>query len=397
MKALKGKILIVLLVSCASGAGSFYVTRSIEEEKSIVPDQTVKQWLDLSEQQHQDLQQSVTDFHFTAADLAYDYQNERRNLVQLLSDSQITDQQILDQIETVIQANDQLFREVVGYVLSVRQYLTPQQHQRLMQLCNKVIDGEIDRQSFRSRNARLENRQIREPQRGLGFNRSSPYNNLTDPNRPLGRGRGLGPGQGRGLGSGQGRGVGSGQGRDLGFGQGRGLGPGQGRGLGPGQTSGQNQGMRRGQGQGLRVGGGEGMSRGEGMGNQGMGRGSRGQAGRQGQGRGQGQGNRPRGRGRGNFSRRMNFDTSQTQLINQLDPEFNQQSFEISGLLQDYYHQLAILLADPNTSEDAAWEHLENLLEMRNQLDRRIARHVLLIRPHLTPQQLNILIGLSKW
>jgi len=356
---MQGKILIALLVSCVAGVGSFYVTRSIEEGKEVVPDKTVKQWLDLSEQQNQGLQQSVTDFHYTAANLFYDYQNERRNLVQLMNDHESTDLQIRDQIESVIQTNDQLFREVVGYVLSVRQYLTPQQHQLLMQLCNKVIDGEIDRQSFRSRNARLENRQTLGPQRDPGFG--------------TGQGRGMGPGQGRGMGPGQGQGLGSGLGQGLGSGQGRGLGPGQGRGLGSGQ--------------------------GRGMGNQGMGRGSRGQADRQGlrRGQGQGQGNRPRGRGRGNFARRMNFDTSQTQLINQLDPEFDQQSFEISSTLRDYYHQLALLLEDPNTSEEAVWGHLENLLELRNQLDRRLAQHVLLIRPHLTPQQLNILMGLSKW
>jgi len=92
----------------------------------------------------------------------------------------------------------------------------------------------------------------------------------------------------------------------------------------------------------------------------------------------------------------MNFDTSQTQLINQLDPEFDQQSFEISSTLRDYYHQLALLLEDPNTSEETVWEHLENLLEMRNQLDRRLAQHVLLIRPHLTDQQLKTLISMSS-
>jgi len=394
MKTMKGKILIVLLVSCAAGVGSFHVTRLIEEEKNIVPDITVKQWLDLSEQQHQSLQQSVTEFHNTAADLAYDYQNERGQLVQLLRDRQSSDQQILDQIDNVILTNDQLFHEVVGYVLSVRQYLTTQQHQRLMQLCNKVISGQIDRQNFQGRNARPGIRQKRGPQRGPGFDRPPPFSNmyqLPDPNLRPGGGRGLGPGQGRGMGPGQ---TG---------------GPGQGmrRGQGLGQRVGGNQDIGRGRGQKQRMGAGESMGRGQGMGNQGMGRGSRGQAGRLDQGRGQnrmldqttprGQGNRSRGRGRGNFARRMNFDTGQNQLINQLDPEFEQQSFEMSSSLRDFYHQLALLLEDPNTSEDAVWEHLDNLFELRNQLDRRIAQHVLLIRPHLTPEQLNILISLSKW
>ena len=93
----------------------------------------------------------------------------------------------------------------------------------------------------------------------------------------------------------------------------------------------------------------------------------------------------------------MNFDLRQIQLIHQLDPEFDQQSFDMSRRLRDYYLQLAQLLADPNTTEEAVWGHLENLFELRNQLDRRIAEHVLLIRPHLTPQQLNILINLSQW
>jgi len=107
--------------------------------------------------------------------------------------------------------------------------------------------------------------------------------------------------------------------------------------------------------------------------------------------------NRIRSRIRGNFARRIGFETQQLEKINQLDPEFDQQSFLMSRQLQKYYQQLAMLLENPDTPDEDVWQHLEKLFQLRNQLDRLIARYVLLIRPHLTPQQLNTLLSLSNW
>ena len=160
--------------------------------------------------------------------------------------------------------------------------------------------------------------------------------------------------------------MGRGQGQEMGRGQGQGMGRGQGQGMGRGQ----GQGMGRGQGQG--------MGRGQG----------------QGMGRGQGQG---MGRGRGNFSRRIGFNLEQMEKIYQLDPDFDEQTLQLSRQLKSQHQQLALLLKNPDSSDDAVWGQLEKLFRLRNRLDRRIARHVLVIRPYLTPQQQKRLISLSDW
>ncbi|MFC1783147.1 hypothetical protein ACFL02_06135 [Planctomycetota bacterium] len=343
-----GKILIMLLAACTAGTGSFFVTRSLEEKENFTQDKTIQNWLDLSEQQNRAVQKSTPDFRTNAGRLSANYQNERRELVLLLKNPNSSDEQILDQIENVIQANGKLFRCVVGYVLSVRPYLSVPQHRRLMNFCGNIINGRIGRQFFRDRNIPPGP----PPERGPGFD-ISPVPDIPDV-AILPPGRGLGPGQG--MGRGQGQGMRRGQGQGVGRGQERGRGQARGRDMGqlPDIELSDNQNPR-------------------------------------------GQANRLRIRRRGNFSRRIGFNLEQMEKIYQLDPDFDEQTLQLSRQLKRQHQQLALLLKKPDSSDDAVWGQLENLFRLRNRLDRRIARHVLVIRPYLTPQQQKRLISLSDW
>jgi Spy/CpxP family protein refolding chaperone len=115
--------------------------------------------------------------------------------------------------------------------------------------------------------------------------------------------------------------------------------------------------------------------------------------GRFGQGRGRGQGRRRRHRRR--LARNIELTPEQIQIFEKLDPEFEAESTELAKTVSEEHEQLALLLETPSTNDNNILQQLEKLLESRARLERRTSRHVLLIRPHLSPEQQKILVGLS--
>jgi len=115
--------------------------------------------------------------------------------------------------------------------------------------------------------------------------------------------------------------------------------------------------------------------------------------GRYGRGWGRGQGRRRRYRG--GLSRNVEFTPEQLQVIQQLDPEFEAKSTEFAKTASNEHEQLAALLNTPSANDNVILQQLEKLLEARAQLDRLTSQHVLLIRPHLSPEQQKNLVGLS--
>ena len=130
-----------------------------------------------------------------------------------------------------------------------------------------------------------------------------------------------------------------------------------------------------------------------GGGNGGPGQGNGLGPGRFGQGRGRGQGRRRRHRR--NLARNIELTPEQIQLFEQLDPEFEAESTKLAKTASEEHEQLALLLETQSTNDNDILEQLEKLLESRARLERRTSRHVLLIRPHLSPEQQKILVGLS--
>ena len=136
--------------------------------------------------------------------------------------------------------------------------------------------------------------------------------------------------------------------------------------------------------------------------------GGNGGSGKQQFGSGKGNGRRPRqygtglgrgqGRGRrysGGLSRNIEFTSEQIQAIQQLDPGFEAKSVEFTKTASKEHEQLALLLETPSANDNIILQQLEKLLEARAQLEHLTSQHVLLIRPHLSPEQQKILVGLS--
>ena len=114
----------------------------------------------------------------------------------------------------------------------------------------------------------------------------------------------------------------------------------------------------------------------------------------QGRGRGRGQGQGWGRRHRGGVASDIEFTPEQIKTIQQLDPDFKVESTKLTEAVSKEHEQLALLLDTPTTNDNDIWQQLEKLLEARAQLERRTSRHVLLIRPHLSPEQQKILVGL---
>ncbi len=285
---MKNKLSMVVILFLAGfvGVGSFYITRSLEADNVYSAQVCMRNWLAFTNEQDKAIQQSDPDFDTEAAELSLAFISERQQLARLLDASRSTDEQITAQVERVIKANQALIRRVVTYILGIKKHLSPQQQQRLMHLCSKIIQGRAGKR------------------------------------RLLG-------------------GTNGGSGKQY-FGQGKGNGRDSGR---YGRSLGSGQGRRR--------------------------------------------------RYRGGLSRNIEFTPEQIQAIQQLDPGFEAKSVEFAKIASKKHEQLSLLLETPSTNDNVILQQLEKLLEAHAQLERLTSHHVLLIRPHLSPEQQKILVGLS--
>lgn len=84
----------------------------------------------------------------------------------------------------------------------------------------------------------------------------------------------------------------------------------------------------------------------------------------------------------------------QHQVIHEADPDFDAEARALSARLCDQRRALAGMLEAPNVDDDAALAQVERVIEAHNALERRVARHVLAIRPHLDAGQQAQLLGL---
>jgi hypothetical protein len=138
-------------------------------------------------------------------------------------------------------------------------------------------------------------------------------------------------------------------------------------------------------------GGGRGMRNGTGggMGN-GMG------YGRHGAGRGPGAG---RGMRHGVCKRLANclrLDEGQVSLMHEKDPGFETDTADLRNVLLAERATLLSMFEDPESRDDQLLEQIEKLVTAHSGIERRIIRHVLVLRPYLTVEQQKWLIGLCR-
>ena len=181
------RLLLTVFIAVIAGFISFYITHSLEVDKSYTSQNAMRNWLALTNEQDNIIRQTAPDFDTEAAELSRDFVAERQQLARLLEASLSSDEQITAQVEKVIEASHALLKRVVTHILAIRKHLSPQQHQKFMRLCSNIISG-------RAAKGRL-----------LEGNNVGPGKQYFGTGKGRGRGRGrLGQERGKGRGQGQG-------------------------------------------------------------------------------------------------------------------------------------------------------------------------------------------------
>jgi len=140
--------------------------------------------------------------------------------------------------------------------------------------------------------------------------------------------------------------------------------------------------MSQGRGRGFGYGGGRGMGRGQ----RGWGRG------RETNGRGYGQRRRQRGR----LAQRLGLTEEQILIAQEKDPNIETDLMQMRNSLLEERAQLLSMFEAPQTGNEALLDQINQLISAHSQIEQRLARHLLILRPHLNAEQQKWLIGLCK-
>jgi hypothetical protein len=105
------------------------------------------------------------------------------------------------------------------------------------------------------------------------------------------------------------------------------------------------------------------------------------------------------GRGRrlaGGLAQYLRLTDEQIRIGQEQDPEFETDSASLRDALLGERAKLLAIFENPATTNDDLLEQLDKLILTHSQIERRVARHVLILRPHLTADQQKWLIGLCQ-
>lgn len=145
---------------------------------------------------------------------------------------------------------------------------------------------------------------------------------------------------------------------------------------------------------GARMGGQGGRGYGYGYGRQGRAGRGYGYRGGSEQGRGAGYGQRFRFRDR--LANRLKLTSEQVALLQENDPNFESESANLYETLMAEKDKLQSVFENPESSDDELLHQIESFVSTHSQIERRIAEHVLILRPYLTVEQQKWLIGLCR-
>jgi hypothetical protein len=90
----------------------------------------------------------------------------------------------------------------------------------------------------------------------------------------------------------------------------------------------------------------------------------------------------------------LGLTDTQIKAIDRADPDFDRQAADLAKRLSDARGELARVLEDGDATDAQVLEAVEATIEAHNALERRVARHILMVREHLEPQQRTRLMGL---
>ena len=115
-----------------------------------------------------------------------------------------------------------------------------------------------------------------------------------------------------------------------------------------------------------------------------------------GAGRGNGGGYRLRLRAKDRLARRLGLDEEQVKLLQERDPDFDASSMKLRNALMTEREKLLSIFENPSSSDGELLLQIENFISTYSWIERRIAEHVLVLRPYLTVEQQKWLIGLCR-
>jgi hypothetical protein len=144
-----------------------------------------------------------------------------------------------------------------------------------------------------------------------------------------------------------------------------------------------------------RAGGGRhnGLGGGPGLHGRGNGRGRGAGFGRGGGGRG-GHGMRLGARGR--LARRLGLNEEQVSILEDKDSGFEADSARLRDALLAERSTLLALFENPQSTDEELLQKMDKLISAHSRIERRIAEHVMVLRPYLTVEQQKWLIGLCR-
>jgi len=115
-----------------------------------------------------------------------------------------------------------------------------------------------------------------------------------------------------------------------------------------------------------------------------------------GAGRGGGGGYGMRLRVRDRLARRLRLNEEQAKLLQEKDPDFEANSMNLRNALMTEREKLLSIFENPNSSDVELLQQIEKFISTYSWIERRIAEHVLVLRPYLTVEQQKWLIGLCR-
>jgi len=117
---------------------------------------------------------------------------------------------------------------------------------------------------------------------------------------------------------------------------------------------------------------------------------------RGGAGRGNGGGYGLHLRVRDRLARRLRLNEEQAKLLQEKDPDFDANSMNLRDALVTEREKLLSIFENPNSGDAELLQQIEKFISTYSWIERRIAEHVLVLRPYLTVEQQKWLIGLCR-
>ena len=110
--------------------------------------QPLCRWLALSQAQQQQVGHDDPAFETEATVLRENVHGARERLAALMEASEVSEPDVLSQVDRVTAAENALQRRVTQYVLRIRPHLTSVQQQNLMALCAQAVRGPVNGQGM---------------------------------------------------------------------------------------------------------------------------------------------------------------------------------------------------------------------------------------------------------